>query len=384
VVNAFGREVTWPGIELLHEEPTNGANLHLTIDSRLQEAAREGLADRRGAVAALDPRTGEVLALYSAPSLDLNRLSLPEGNAYWKELVTDKGRPLYNRAIQGTYPPASTFKITTSSAALGEGEITPRTELFCGGGLNFGGRFYQCWRDGGHGHISLARALASSCDTFFYQLGLKLGPDKIARYAGLLGLGGLTGIDIPGEKAGLVPTEAWKEKRFGVRWQAGESLSTSVGQGYNTVTPLQNAVMIATIAGGGKKVIPHTASKLIDKNGNVVYAWQEKQQGQVLPQEVVKSIKEGLEGAVEGPEGTANRLKALGLKIAGKTGTAQVISKEAWRGGVEELKDHAWFVGYAPYDDPKIAVAVIVEHGGFGASAAAPVAGRIIETYLKK
>lgn len=384
VVNAFGREVTWPGIELLREEPVNGTNLHLTIDARLQEAAKEGLAGKSGAVVALDPRTGEVLALYSSPSLDLNKLSLPEGSNYWQEIVADEKRPLYNRALQGTYPPASTFKITTAAAALGEKQITPETTLFCGGGLSFGGRFYQCWLKGGHGNISLVRALASSCDTFFYQLGLKLGPDKIARYANLLGLGVPTGIDIPGERSGLIPTSTWKEKRFGVPWQAGESLSISVGQGYDTVTPLQNAVMIATIANDGKKVTPHISSRLTDKAGNIVYAWQEKPPEQVLQPEIVKSIKEGLVNVVDSPEGTGFRLKALGLKIAGKTGTAQVISKEAWRSGVEELKDHAWFVGYAPYDDPKIAVAVIVEHGGFGASAAAPVVGKVMEAYLKR
>ncbi len=308
VVNAFGREVTWQGIELLHEEPVNGANLRLTIDARLQTAAKEGLAEKSGAVVALDPRTGEVLALYSSPSLDLNKLSLPEGNKYWREIVTDEKRPLYNRAIQGTYPPASTFKITTAAAALGEKQITPETTLFCGGGLNFGGRFYQCWRDGGHGNISLTRALASSCDTFFYQLGLKLGPDNIAKYANLLGLGALTGIDIPGEKTGLIPTSAWKEKRFGVPWQAGESLSISVGQGYDTVTPLQNAVMIATIANGGKKIIPHLSSRSADKG---------VEPEQVLQPEIVKSIKEGLVNVVNSPVGTGFRLSTLCLKIAG-------------------------------------------------------------------
>jgi penicillin-binding protein 2 len=216
-------------------------------------------------------------------------------------------------------------------------------------------------------------------------MGLKLGPDKIAKYANAMGLGVITGIDIPSEKMGLIPTAKWKEETKKIPWQAGESLSISVGQGYVSITPLQNAVMIATVANGGKQVVPHLADSLVDPNGNQVYQWQKNSPSeQVIDPEIIKIVKEGLIGVVNSPEGTAYRLKALNMKIAGKTGTAQVISKEQWRSGVEKLKDHAWFVGYAPYDDPKIAVAVIVENGGFGASAAAPVVGQIIKKYLEK
>lgn len=385
VVNAIGREVIWPDMELIHEKPKNGAEIKLTIDSRLQKTAKEELTGKSGAVVAIDPKNGDVLALYSSPSIDLNKLSSPEGGKYWQEIAVSPSRPLFNRAIQGTYPPGSTFKIATAAASLEEKAIGPDDHLSCAGGLNFSGRFYKCWRAGGHGGVNIKTAIAASCDTFFYQMGLKLGVDKIAKYANLLGLGNVTKIDLPGEKSGLIPTTEWKLKKLGVPWQAGENLSISVGQGYDTVTPLQNAVMIATIANDGKKVPPHVTSSVVDIDGSEIYRWRDDTIPiQVISREDAAILQEGLKNVVDSPEGTGYRLKALGLKIAGKTGTAQVISKEAWKSGREELRDHAWFVGYAPYDDPKIAVAVVVEHGGFGASAAAPVVGKIIKQYLKK
>jgi penicillin-binding protein 2 len=376
VVNAIGREVIWPDMDLIHEPPINGDSLTLTIDANLQKKATELFEGKSGAIAALDPNTGDVLALYSSPSIDLNKLSSRDGNSYWREISSDTEHPLYNRTIQGTYPPASTYKIVTAIAALNEKTVGADDKIFCGGGLRFGKRFYQCWKDGGHGLIDIKTALTASCDTFFYQLGLKLGVDKIAKYANLLGLGHLTNIDLPSEKSGIIPTSEWKEKTYGSKWQNGENLSIAVGQGYDTVSPLQNALMISTIANGGKKITPHIVSAVADQNGHETY-------NQILEHGSVKIVKEGLIGVVESPSGTAYRLKKLGLKIAGKTGTAQVISRESWKSGVEKLKDHAWFVGFAPYDNPKIAVAVIVEHGGFGAAAAAPIAGEIIETYLK-
>lgn len=385
VVNAIGREVLWPDIELMHVAPANGASLQLTIDSNLQKVAKEELAGKSGALVAIEPASGEILAIYSSPSPDLNRLSSSTGGKYWQQLALDPDKPLYNRAIQGTYPPASTFKIVTGMAALAEGIIKPDGKLPCAGGLHYGGRFYQCWNKGGHGSIDIKTALASSCDTFFYQLGLKLGVDKIAKYANLLGLGKPTGLDIPGEKRGLIPTSAWKEKRFGQPWQSGENISVAIGQGYDSVTPLQNAVMIAAIANGGRKIKPHIALGITGADGSEIYKWRGgEEDAEAIPPEMVNVIKEGLKNVVNEPGGTAHALKALDLKIAGKTGTAQVIGKEAWRSGVEKLKDHAWFVGYAPYDAPKIAVAAIVEHGGFGASAAAPIVGKIIKEYLKK
>lgn len=384
VVNAIGREVIWPDMELIHVEPRNGSSLKLTIDSDLQTIAKEELTGKGGAVVAIDPRNGEVLALYSSPSIDLNRLSSSSGSSYWQILSSDKNHPLYNRAIQGSFPPGSTYKIVTAITSLSENLIKPTDHLFCGGGMNFGGRFYKCWRKSGHGNINVIHALTASCDTFFYQMGLKAGVDRIAKYANLLGLGKTTKIDLPSEKTGLIPTSQWKLDRFNVPWQAGENLSIAVGQGYDTVTPLQNALMIATVANGGKKITPHVARSVIDHEGNEVYKWREEPNVQIIDPEILKYIKEGLQNVVDSPEGTGYRLKSLGLKIAGKTGTAQVISKEEWKSGVEELKDHAWFVGYAPYDDPKIAVAVLVEHGGFGAAAAAPVVGKIIQKYLGK
>ncbi len=384
VVNAIGREVIWPDIDLIKEKPLNGGTVHLTVDAKLQKVAKEALSGRKGAVVAIDPRDGSVLALYSSPPMELNVLSSPEGSSYWRKVANDPEKPLYNRAIQGTYPPASTYKIVTASAALGEGAITETSTIACPGGLHFGGRLYRCWRKGGHGAIGVVKSLAASCDTFFYQLGLRLGVDVIAKYAKSLGLGHLTKIDLPQERSGLIPTSQWKLDRFKVPWQAGENISISVGQGYDTVTPLQNAVMIATVANGGKKITPHVTDYVTDSRGREVFRWKKMgDDEQVLDPKVIAVVKKGLEGVVDSPEGTGHRLSLLKLKIAGKTGTAQVISMEKWKAGVEKLKDHAWFVGYAPYDDPKIAVATVVENGGFGASAAAPVVGKIIQKYLE-
>lgn len=382
-VNAFGREVAWSEERLLQKEPQNGMRLKLSILQKLQKTAKEQFKGKIGSAVAIDPSNGEVLLFYSSPTFDLNKMSSPDGSKYWQEISSRPEKVVLNRGLQGFYPPGSTFKIVTAIAALEEGIIKPDDKLFCGGGLKFGNRFYKCWRKGGHGNIPIIEAIASSCDTFFYQLGLKLGVDRIAKYAKLLSLGEKTSIDLPNERSGLIPTSEWKERTRNEKWQEGENLSVAVGQGYDSVTPLQNAVMAAIIANGGKKISPHVVRALIDPDDEEAYPWHEiKTKEPLFREENIRIVKEGMKGAVESVGGTAHGLDRLNLKIAGKTGTAQVVSREAWRAGIAEQKDHAWFVAYAPYDNPTIAVSVIVEHGGFGASAAAPIAGEIIKEYL--
>lgn len=399
VVNAIGREVNLPDMELAHQGAEDGSHVYLTIDSELQRLAKTLLGERAGAVVALDPRDGSVLALYSSPAFDLNQLSSSEGSDYWQRLWQTPGNIFLNRATNGTYPPGSTFKIVTALAALSEGVVRPDEKIHCGGGLTIGNRRFQCWKEGGHGDIAIREAIAESCDTFFYTLGLRLGPDKLAKYAEMFGLAKPTGIDLPGEKSGIVADSKWKETVFHEKWRAGDSISQAIGQGLTTVTPLQNAVLISAIANGGHPTTPHVVQSIISADGTEIYRWDQTDHPSNNLLEMpagwdknIKVIQDGLKAAVASEAGTAHGLNRLGLKIAGKTGTAQVIGRESLqsmpralsRGATRDpqsamFKDHAWFVGYAPYDNPKIAVAAIVEHGGFGASAAAPIVGAIIK-----
>ncbi|MBI4238367.1 MAG: penicillin-binding protein 2 [Deltaproteobacteria bacterium] len=385
LVDARGAEVSYPEITrtLAWQRARPGATLRLALDARLQARARAALSGKSGSVVALDPRTGGVLAMVSEPDVDLARLAGPERNAYLAELNQDPQHPFYARATQAAYPPGSTYKIVVATAALQEGEIRPDEPVHCPGGMTVGGRTFQCWRRGGHGRVTLQRALAESCDVYFYELGRRLGPDRIARYAARFGLGRATGIDFPGENAGLIPTAAWKQQRRGKPWSVGDSLSIAIGQGYNLVTPLQAATMVATIANGGFAVRPIVVEEILG-DPVAAEAWQSAQPPpeRVVPPAIVAAVRDGLIGVVEGPGGTAGRLKSLRLKIAGKTGTAQVVG--LLRGtSVREHNDHAWFVAFAPYDDPRIAVSVLVEHGGHGGAAAAPIAAEVIKAYLE-
>ncbi|MBI4211107.1 MAG: penicillin-binding protein 2 [Deltaproteobacteria bacterium] len=380
VVNAHGREVNYEGIEreLRHSPPTSGSTFILSIDLEMQRVARDEFGvRRRGAAVVLDVNTGEVLTLFSAPSYDLNRFSGPEAGEYWKELSSDARRPLLHRAIQGTYPPASTYKVVNAISALSENVVQRDQPINCGGSFVFGGRPFRCWAKQGHGPIEISHALASSCDVFFYITGLRLGVDRLAKYASFFGLGHRTGISLADEKSGLIPTAAWKLKRFKVPWQEGETLSIAVGQGYDLVTPLQNALMIAQVANGGKRLRP----KLVREPDLEVASDVNSNDVQLDP-EVVKYVRESLVGTVADPGGTAHRLAAFGIPIAGKTGTAQVIRQDpGYKCNSELCRDHAWFVGFSPTEKPEVAVAVIVENGGFGATSAAPIAGALLKKY---
>ena len=384
VVNAVGREVDYEGIasQLEQRPAVPGSNLVLTIDQDLQRVAREMFGGRKGAAVAIDPRDGAILTMYSSPSYDLNQLASPEGSDYWLQISSDPAHYLLNRATQGGYPPGSTYKLVTAAAALAEGVVSPTERVPCWGQLNYRGRAYHCWRAGGHGFIDLHRAIVSSCDVYFYTLGLRLGVDRLAKYARLFGFGQKTGVPLPGERAGIIPTSEWKLQRLGQPWQKGETLSVAVGQAYDVVTPLQNALLAAQLANGGKRLELHFVNAILDFNGEKTYQWEPPEDLEPVPVDpkIIQMLKEAMAGVVSEPGGTAHRLSSYKIPMGGKTGTAQVVRLDRGAECHSEIcKDHSWFIGFAPVESPSIAAAVVVEHGGFGSEAAAPIVGALLQ-----
>jgi len=371
-VDARGRMVRVVDVK----RPQTGKDLSLTIDLDLQLAAEEALSGRPGAVVAMDPRNGQVLVMASSPKFDPSIFANGLSSEEWKALNDPLLTPLVNKAIQGQYAPGSTFKTVMAAAGLTEHVINQYTTFFCNGAMKLGRRRFRCWKRGGHGQTDLYKALVQSCDVYFYNVGLKLGVDRISKYAFSFGLGKKTGIDLPGEKPGRVPTRKWKYRRFREPWQKGETLNYSIGQGFLLVTPLQLSRMIAAVANGGILYRPeYILGQPADKQGKVP-----------VKRSAFSFIKHALEGVVADKHGTARTCRIPGLRVAGKTGTAQVVrqvkrkqdEKMAWK-----FKDHALFIAFAPVEDPQIAVAVIIEHGGHGGSAAAPVARAVIERWLQ-
>jgi len=386
VVNASGQVMR--AIEQVDAIP--GKTLLLTIDHRLQQLAETLLNDAAGAVVALDPRNGHVLVLASSPPFNPNAFVSGISHKDWEALVSNPQHPMENKAIQAEYPPASTYKIITAIAGLEEGVIDENTTFFCPGHYYFGNREYRCWKKGGHGNMNVEKALTESCDVFFYQVGLRLGVDRIAKWAQRLGLGSPTGIDMDQEAAGLIPTAAWKKQKTGIPWQGGENLSIAIGQGFDLVTPLQQAVMIAAVANGGIRYKPIVIKAIQDENCNENLDIKEKVMGQVqIRSRTLEIIRKALWNVVNTERGTAWRSRVEGLDICGKTGSAQVIERKEKKPEkepnkrLENLKDHAWFIAYAPAQNPRIAVAVIVEHGEHGSSAAAPIAKELIRFHLQ-
>lgn len=384
-VDALGREIRSLGTV----DPSPGNNLYLTIDLDLQKIAEEAYQDKNGALIAMEPKTGRILAMVSKPSFSPDlfaRNILPEE---WRSLVENPYHPLQNKGIQGQYPAGSVFKIITAIAGLESGMITPDTQFFCAGAFRYGNRDFRCWKEGGHGAISLHRAIVESCDIYFYQVGLKVGVDLIAHYANEFGLGRVTGISLPHEKPGTVPSSSWKKKRFGAPWYSGETLSFSVGQGYLNATPLQLLMLISGVANGGKLFLPQVVERVEDIYGNKLKEYPPVELRKVdVSEKTLRIVQEALRGAVNDPHGTGWTCQLKEVKVAGKTGTAQVVRlpENFKKGDMNRMplkfRDHAWFVAYAPFEDPKISVAVLVEHGGFGASAAAPIAKKVIARYL--
>ncbi len=383
-VNANGQMIKV--LDTVPPEPAN--HIFLTIDARIQQKAESLLEDKTGAVVAMDPFSGEILAMASAPSFDQNRFIDGITHTEWKELTSGKDRPLINKAISGEYPPGSTFKIVTAMAGLEEKLIDDATRVYCPGGYRFGNRVYGCWKEQGHGTVDVVKALAESCDVYFYQLGKRLGVDRLAEYAKKCGLGACTGIDLANESSGLIPTSEWKKKRFGAPWQPGETLSVAIGQGYDLATPLQMLTLISAVANGGMVLKPKILKSIHTKQDTPL---EPEIRGR-LPADpkTLQIIQKGLWEVVNKEYGTARTyVHSDRVDISGKTGTSQVISRKMDDKthkalGVRSIVAHAWFVGYAPSDAPKIATAVIVEHGGHGSSAAGPIAREIMLTYLQE
>lgn len=376
-VNAYGRVMK----EIERKDGIPGDRIDLTIDARLQEKAYDLFGEESGAAVLLDVHTGEILAFVSAPSYDPNVLSQGLNNEQWKELIQNEKKPLSNKAISGQYSPGSTFKIITALAGLEAGSIKPDTRFFCASKMMLGSHTFHCWKRQGHGYLSVIEALKHSCDIFFYETAQRLGIEKLAEMARRFGFGSKIDIGLENEMPGLIPDKAWKQKRFGESWQQGESLISGIGQGYILTTPLQLATMTARVVNGGYEVKP-TFSRLSD------YDKEHLNKIKINPT-YLEMVKQGMYEVVNVPGATAYRshFDYNGVKMGGKTGSTQVrriTMKERQTRILKQdelpwhLRDHGLFVGYAPADNPKYAVAVLVEHGGGGSSAAAPVASKIL------
>ncbi|HEY7165132.1 MAG TPA: penicillin-binding protein 2 [Candidatus Binatia bacterium] len=383
-VDALGRRV-----RVLHEvADVPGYTVRLTLDRELQATAFEALQGKEGTIVALDVQNGAILAMVSTPAFDPNIFARGIKGDEWRGLITDRLRPLSNRAVQGQYPPGSTFKIIMAIAGLEEGTIQPDAYISDPGFFYFGNRSFRDWKKGGHGSVNLHRAIVESCDVYFYQAGQKLGIDRIAKWARAFGLGEKTGAVLDDEKSGLIPDSEWKQKRYRQPWFPGETLSVAIGQGYVTVTPLQLANMMAALANGGTLFRPRLVSKVESVDGAVVREYgPEKIRTIDLKQNTLDRVRSALADVVRAPGGTGAAARSELVSIAGKTGTAQVVEMKGGYVKTEQLayfnRDHAWFVSYAPVENPRIAVVVLVEHGGHGGDAAAPLAKKVIEKYIE-
>ncbi|MBI4715372.1 MAG: penicillin-binding protein 2 [Nitrospirae bacterium] len=378
-VDAMGRERR----TLRTESPVPGNGVVLSIDLAVQKSAEEALGERAGVVVAMDPRTGEVLSLVSHPAFDPNLLSGRLTWEVWRGIQNDPGYPLTNRAVQGQFPPGSVFKIVMALGGMEKGFVEPSRKLLCTGSQPLGRRIFHDWKKEGHGTVDLHRAIVESCDVYFYQLGNRMGVDAIAEVASGMGMGEPTGIDLPSEKRGLVPSTAWKQKAKGDRWYAGETLPVAIGQGYLLVTPVQQAVLMATVANSGVRVRPRVVRGIVEEGR--YFGFPRVEAGRVpLSPEAVRTVMTALRGVVHEPHGTGSAARSAVVEIGGKTGTAQVVGRLAASESETpyRFRDHAWFVAFAPVEAPRIVVAVLVEHGGHGGSVAAPVAKQVIESYL--
>jgi penicillin-binding protein 2 len=364
---------------------STGHTVMLTIDLDMQKAAEQALGDRAGAAVAMDVNTGEILAFASSPNFDPELFTGRMPPDKWKEYLEDKRHPLENKALKGMYPPGSTFKIITAIAGLEQGVVDEHSAVDCPGYYKFGNSTFKCWDKRGHGHVELRKALRESCDVYFYKLAERLGVNRIAAYAKRFGLGAPLGVGLDNEKGGVIPTEQWKLKRFGKKWYSGETLSVGIGQGYVLTTPVQLASMIATVANEGTVYQPHLVRRIVDSEGRTLKEFQPQVISRTgIKPRTFKLVKDGLFAVVNEPHGTGAMARLSEVTVAGKTGSSQVVKLRDSKGGVPyQFRDHALFVAFAPYDKPEIAVAVIVEHGEHGGSAAAPVAGSVLRAYFE-
>jgi penicillin-binding protein 2 len=374
-----------------NKEPNPGKNIRLTIDRDVQLAAYHALDGKDGAAVAIDIESGEVIAMVSRPGFDPGKFSTGLTSNYWGELIMDEKHPLRDRVIQEHYSPGSTFKTLTAIAALEEGIIDENFKVNCTGKYHMGARPFHCWKKEGHGAVDVYRSIKESCDVFYYTIGSKIDIDVIYKYATLFGMGQRLGIILPRETSGLIPNKEWKMKRMKQEWQKGETLSCVIGQSFVNVTPLQLASFYATIANEGKLYRPHVVKEVFSNTGEVLKKIGPEVIHQFkLKKKTIDIIKQGLYDVVNTPGGTAGSQKGIGIQMAGKTGTAQVMSFSADKifnkceNQEYKYRHHGLFAGYAPAVNPKIAVAVVVEHGCHGSSAAGPVAKMMISAYLNK
>ncbi len=385
-VNAFGRIIR----ELSRRDGLPGAEVQLSLDAALQHFTAGRIADESATVVVMDVRNGEVLALTSSPSFDPNRFNHGLSTAEWNDLVNNPRSPLINKSIQGQYAPGSTFKMIVALAALERGVITTDTTFFCNGSMKLGNAEFHCWKKHGHGTMDCLNAITQSCDVFFYEVAKRVGVQRIADMAHRMGLGDPLGIDLPGERGGLIPTPEWKKSAIGSSWQKGETVILGIGQGYILTTPLQLATMMARLVNGGVAVKPHLTRQIVEPGGATPQAAPYVPENIGISPGHLAHVRKAMAQVVNNPYGTAyrSRIATEGAAMGGKTGTVQVrrISKAEREQGVRKNKDmdwkardHALFVGYAPVDNPRFAVAVVVEHGGSGSSAAAPIARDVLQ-----
>src|SRR5215218_2459492 len=386
VVNSLGREIGVPVGED-PQPPREGRRMQLTIDADVQQATEDGFdaSGFNGAAVVLDPRNGEVLAFTSRPAYDPNAFAAGIDRATWNALNTDDLKPLQNRAVQGRYSPGSTFKMAVGLAGLEEGVITPSTTFFCPGGQSFYGRYFKCHKKEGHGTVDLRKAIEQSCDVYFYNVGNMLGVDRINKWATLFGLGVKSNIDLPNEVTGLVPSTAWKATTREPKWYAGETISVAIGQGQVSVTPVSLAVYAATLGNGGLRITPHLLKSINDGREWKPVPAPPPQSTVEVSQEKLQAVRDGMWNVVNSPSGTGRRARIEGKDVCGKTGTAQVISNQSRMAArtTKNLRDHGWFVFFAPRDNPEIAGVVFAEHGVHSANAAS-VTRHILETYFAK
>ncbi len=381
--------VLFTGIENKQARP--GHNIRLTVDRDMQMAAFNALGEKVGSAVAVDVNTGEILAMVSRPSFNPTNFSKGLTTEYWASLTEDDRNPLRDRTIQEHYAPGSTFKTFTAIAALEEKIVTAEQELKCGGTYRLGRRIYHDWKRGGHGLTNVYKAIRRSVDVYFYQIATQLDIDILAKYAKMFGFGEKTGISLSRETSGLIPTREWKKKRSGEDWQLGETLSCVIGQSFVLSTPLQLAMSYATIANNGTLYKPYLIKEIFSNSGEIIEKYSPEVVGVVdVSKKTLKAVQKGLYQVANNRRGTAYWYRGIGLEMAGKTGTAQVrsMSSKELFARCEDMpykdRHHGIFVGYAPFDNPKVAVAVVVEHGCHGSSAAAPVVRDVITTYMKK
>ena len=390
-VDVSGRELK----TLRKLPPERGNNLILTLDVKIQEELEKLMTETaeqnmNGSVVVMKVQTGEIIAITSKPSFDPNKFAAGISSQNWKALVTDEWHPLQNRSIHGQYPPGSTYKIVTALAGLEEGVIKPDTSVFCPGHFRLGSGRYRCWKKSGHGSMNLHDALVQSCDVYFYTIGHQLGIDTIAKYAKRFGLGRSTRLGLSREKKGLIPTTQWKLLNKQEPWQLGETISAAIGQGFNLVTPIQQLVLMAAVANGGILLKPYLIKRIEGPEGQIRKEFFPEIVGQIgVDLDHLDQGRKALRDVVNGVRGTGKKSRLKNIIVSGKTGTAQVVrmksDEELEKGEVIPVKyrDHAWFMAFAPYEKPVVAVAIIVEHGGHGGTTAGPIAGKILKKYFK-